>query len=233
MMVPLSIGAVAIFIWSQLSAKKPVEKTEVLESPLPEPRKDIIDIFKENVPKVAAILGGGGAALATGGGAAAAAGGGAAVAGGAAIVGATTIGVTALPAATLLPAGLSAMAPTTLTSAVYGTTPAVVGTGSGTSSVGAAAGGSSGVGAAIGGAAMVAAPLVVVPVIAKFLDNLFGIGKSGLYDDPELVKEQERITAEKEALIASYVPGGAVPVWDPKTGFVDDPDNPSDFPGGK
>ena len=49
MIIPLIIGAVAIFIWSQLSPKKPVEKWELLESPLPEP-KSFVDIFKENVP---------------------------------------------------------------------------------------------------------------------------------------------------------------------------------------
>lgn len=224
MIIPLIIGAVAIFIWSQLSPKKPVEKTEVLESPLPEPKIDIIDIFKKNAPKVVAIVTGGGAALAAGGGAAAAGGGAAAAAGGAAAaatvgagIAAAVIPLTALPAATVLPAGLAAMAPTTLTSAVY-TAPAVVGTGTGSSSIGAGVGGSSGVGAAIGGAAMVASPLIIVPLIAKFLDSLSGPKKS-LQNNPELAAEQARITEEKMELVSKYVPGSADPSYSSKSGF--------------
>lgn len=156
MIIPLIIGAIAIFIWSKFSGKKPLAKTEALESPSPEPNT-LIDKIKEGAPKVAAIVGAGAAA----------------VGGGAAVVGATTIGLSALPAATVLPAGLSAMAPTTLTSAAYGTTPAVVGTGSGTASVGAGAGGASGAGAALAGAGLALAPIIIVPIIAKILDAIF------------------------------------------------------------
>ena len=212
-MIFVLLGAAAIFIWAKLSPKKPTEKTELLESALPEPR-NILDTLKAGGAKVAGIVGGGA-------GVAKVAGGAATVAGGGTVLGGTAIAVSALPAATVLPAGLSAMAPTTLTSAAYGTTPAIVGTGSGSSSIGAGVGGSSGIGAAIGGAAMLAAPLVVVPVIAKFLDKIFGIGKSGLYDNPELLAEQLQITKEKEAMIAASVPGGATPTWDPKTGFYE------------
>jgi len=225
-MIVLLLGALAIFIWSQLAPKEPTPKTEVLESPLPEP-KDIMDVFKENAPKVAAIVGGGGAAVAAGGGAAAA---------GAGIAAAAVVPAVALPAAAVIPAGLSAMAPTTLSSAVFVPTAAPVAAAGGGAAVPTAtapvAGGTT-LAQTLGGAALVVSPLIIMPVVAKALDWIFGTGKSGLYDNPELVKEQERITAEKEALIASYVPGGAVPVWDPKTGFVDDPDNPSAFPGGK
>lgn len=209
MIIPLIIGAVAIFIWSKFAAKKPVEKTALLEGESPTTKVDVIDILKKGAAKVVAIVGAGGAAVAAGGGAAAA------VGGGAALVGATTIGVSALPAATVLPAGLSAMAPTTLSSAVYGGTPAVVGTGTGSSSIGAGVGGSSGVGAAIGGAAMVVAPLIVVPLLAKALDKIFGTGKSGLYDNPELLAKQLQITKEKEALIGAE----GSPLWIPKSGF--------------
>ena len=136
------------------------------------------------------------------------------------------VAATALPAATVLPAGLSAMAPTTLASAAYApaAAPAVVGTGTGSSSIGAGVGGSSGVGATLGGAAMVAAPLVVVPVLAKFLDKLFGHG----FEYSEEQKEQMTDWSEwKNEMIAT-----GTMLYNPKTGFVDDPDNPEAFPGG-
>lgn len=134
MIIFLMIGAAAIFIWSQLSAKKPVEKTEVLESPLPEP-KDIMDVFKENAPKIAAIVAGSGAAV--------------------------KVATTILPAARVLPTAVTEMLP---------------GAGiEGASKIGVSAGGASGSGVlpTIGGAALVLSPIVIVPLVAKFLDFLW------------------------------------------------------------
>ena len=211
-MIILILGAVAIFVWSKLSPTMPTEKTQLLDMPEPPRGTDVLDTLKEGAKKIAAIVGGGGGiatAIPAGG-----------VVGAGGIVGAA-FPLTALPAATVLPAGLSAMAPTTLASATYGVTPTVVGTGTGSSSIGAGVGGSSGVGAALGGAALVAAPLVVVPLLAKALDAIFGIGKSGLHDDPELLARQLQITKEKMEMVATAVPGGAVPSWNPKTGFYE------------
>lgn len=175
-MIILILGAVAIFIWSKLSPTMPTEKTELLESPLPEPT-DILDTLKTGAAKVAGIVGGGAGAVKVAAGAAKI------VPSGLPAITAKSISmaafvpaaipVVALPAATVLPAGLSAMAPTTLTSAVYGTTPAVVGTGTGTASVGAGAGGAAGAGTALAGAALAAAPIVIVPIFAKILDAIW------------------------------------------------------------
>lgn len=148
-MIFLILGAVAIFIWSKLSYKEPVSKTEKLQTEAETP-PDITTKLKEGAAKVAAIVGGGGVAAKA-----------ASVVGGAVATGgvvAAAVPLTALPAATVLPAAVME---------------AAVGTGTGSSAIGAGAGGTSGAGAAVAGAAMVAAPLVIVPVIAKFLDKIF------------------------------------------------------------
>lgn len=216
----IGLGVLAIFIWSKLSPKTEVKVADVAAD---DPGKTIIDKLKEGAAKVVAIVGGGGAAVAAGGGAAAAVGGGAAAVGGAAIV-APVVAVSALPAATVLPAGLSALAPTTLTSAVYGGTPAVVGTGAGTSSVGAGVGGTAGLGTTLLGAAVFVAPAVIMVGIAKVLDLL----------SPKKPPSPERLAAEAEAREYTnlMVSTGSMS-YDPKTGFVDDPDDPSAYPGGK
>ena len=233
-MIILILGAVAIFIWSKLSPTMPTEKTEILEMPEPPRGKDVLDTLKDGAKKIAAIVGGGGAAAIAATALPAAA----AVPAGLSAIAPTTLAsaafipaavavvpLTALPAATILPAGLSAMAPTTLASATYGVTPAVVGSGTGSSSIGAGVGGSSGVGAAIGGAAMVVAPLVVVPLLAKWLDKIFGHGFE--YSEEQKAQMDEWSAWKKD--MATYE---SSPTWNPKTGFVEDPDNPQAFPGG-
>ena len=132
----------------------------------------------------------------------------------------TSIGLSALPAATLLPSGVVSMAPATLTSSVYAGGAGVSPSASSALASSPVTGGS-GVAGAIGGAALCVAPLVVMPVIAKVLDSIFGIGKSGLYDNPELLAKQQEITKEKMELIAASDPGDAVPLWIPKTGFYE------------
>ena len=122
-----------------------------------------------------------------------------------------------MPAATALPAGVVSMAPATLTSSVYAGGAGVVSPSASSALATSPVAGGSGVAAAIGGAALCVAPLVVMPVIAKLLDSIFGTGKSGLYDNPELLAKQLEITKQKKAMIAA----GGTPLWIPKTGFYE------------
>ena len=238
-LILLGLGGVAVYLWSKASPAKPTEKTEALEgaSPLPPDvttalkagASKVVDIVKKAlIPAAAAVpLTALPAATAIPAGVSAAAP--TALASTAFIPAAAVVPLTALPAATILPAGLSAMAPTTLASAAFvpGTaavTPAVVGTGSGVSSVG--AGGSAGAGAVLAGAAVFAAPLVIVPLLAKALDSIFG-GRS-----PQVVATPEQLAQRKAEtdFIKAETEAGKTVAWNPKTGWVDDPDyRGSDF----
>ena len=197
----IGLGAVAVFVWSKLSPK-----AEISEMPEPPRGTDIFDTLKEGAAKVAALVGvvapvaAKAAAIAKA--AAAAKGAAAALAGGtgaAAAVVTTSIPLTALPAATVMPKAVLSMLPKV---GVKTAAPVAAKTGLLPS---------------IGGAAMVVSPLIVMPLIAKFLDNLFGTGKSGLYDDPELLARQLQITKEKKEMIAA----GGTPLWIPKSGFYE------------
>ena len=212
-MMLVGLGGLAIFIWAKMSPKT---EAGIGGSPEEKVSATVFDKLEEGAKKILGIVGGGGAVAKVGLSVLPKAGIlPKAVLGMLPTVGSVTIPVTALPSATVLPKAVLGMlpkvAPTTVKTAV-----APVAGKAGTTAL-----------KTLGGAGLLVAPLVVVPVIAKFLDSIFGIGTSGLYDDPELVKEQEAITAQTKA----YIEAGDMD-WNPKTGFVADPDDPSAFPGG-